>query len=82
MQFEESGVGESQGIAVVERAMWNIVSMTGTLVHAACEFRDVRLELTHPVRIFTIEYSAQLINRGECAVKDKRTAYEFRKGRP
>ena len=46
------------------------------------EFRDVRLELTHPVRIFTIEYSAQLINRGECAVEDNGTAYELRKGRP
>ena len=46
------------------------------------EFRDVKLELTHPVRIFTIQYSAQLINRGECVVKDNRTAYELRKGRP
>ena len=35
VQFEESGVGEIHGIEVVERAMWNIVSMTETLVHAA-----------------------------------------------
>ena len=34
VQFEDGGVGESQGIAVVERAIWEIESMTRTLVHA------------------------------------------------
>ena len=34
------------------------------------------------MRVFKIEYSAQLINRGQCAVKDNRTAYELRKCRP
>ena len=56
--------------------------MTRTLVHAAQEFHYVKLELTHPVRVFAVEYSAQLINRAQRAVKDKRTAYELRKGRP
>ena len=74
VQFEESGVGESQGTAVVERAIWEIESMTRTLVHAAQEFHDVKLELTHPVRVFAIEYSAQLRNRAQQAVKDNRTA--------
>ena len=82
VQFEESGVGESQGNAVVERAIWEIESMTRTLVHAAQDFHDVKLELTHPVRIFAFEYSSQLLNRAQRAVKDNRTAYELRKGRP
>ena len=73
VQFEESGVGESQGNAVVERAIWEIESMTRTLVHAAQDFHDVKLELTHPVRIFAVD---------QRAVKDNRTAYEPRKGRP
>ena len=82
VQFEESVVGESQGNAVVERAIWEIESMTRTLVHAAQDFHDVKLELTHPVRIFAVEYSAQLLNRAQRAVKDNRTAYELRKGGP
>ena len=82
VQFEGSGVGESQGNAVVERAIWEIESMTRTLVHAAQNFHDVKLELTHPVRIFAVEYSAQFLNRAQRAVKDNRTAYELRKGRP
>ena len=82
VQFEESGVGESQGNAVVERAIWEIESMTRTLVHAAQDFHDVKLKLTHPVRIFAVECSAQLLNRAQRAVKDNRTAYELRKGRP
>ena len=82
VQFEESGVGESQGNAVVERAIWEIESMTRTLLHAAQDFHDVKLELMHPVRIFAVEYSAQLLNRAQRAVKDNRTAYELRKGRP
>ena len=82
VQFEESGVGESQGNAVVERAIWEIESMTRTLVHAAQEFHDAKLELTHPVRVFAVEYSARLINRAQRAGKDNRTAYELRKGRP
>ena len=56
--------------------------MTRTLVHAAQDFHDVKLELTHPVWIFAVEYSAQLLNRAQRAVKDNRTAYELRKGRP
>ena len=82
VQFEESGVGESQGNAVVERTIWEIESMTRTLVHAAQDFHDVKLKLTHPVRIFAVEYSAQLLSRAQRAVKDNRTAYELRKGRP
>ena len=50
--FEESGVGESQGNAVVEVAIWEIESMTRTLVHATQEFHDAKLELTHLVRVF------------------------------
>ena len=61
---------------VVERAMWNIVSMTVTLVHAAWEFPDVKLELTHRVRIFAVEHPAQPKSRAQRAVKDNRTAYE------
>ena len=41
-----------------------------------------RLELTHRVRVFAVEYSAQRINRAQRSVKDNRTAYELRKGRP
>ena len=82
VQFEESGVGESQGNAVVEQAILEIESMTRTLVHAAHKFHDVKLELTHPVRVLAVEYSAQLKNRAQRAVKDNRTAYELRKGRP
>ena len=43
---------------------------------------DAKLELTHLVRVFVVEYSAQLINRAHRAGKDNRTAYELRKGRP
>ena len=66
MPFEKSGVGESQGNAVVERAIWDIESMTRTLVHAAQEFHDAKIEKsTHPVRVFAVEYSAQPINRAQ-----------------
>ena len=82
VQFEESGVGESQGNAVVERAIWEIELMTTTLVHAAQEFQDVKLELTYLVRVFAVECQAQLINRAQRAVKDNRTAYELRMCRP
>ena len=61
--------------------VWNIVSMTGTLLHAAGEFCDVKLELTHPVRIFAVEFSAQTKNHAQRAVKDNRTAFELREGR-
>ena len=81
VQFDESGVGESQGNAVVERAIWELESMTLTLVHAAQDFHDVKLELPHPVRIFVVEYSAQLLNRAQRAVTDNRTVCELRKGR-
>ena len=46
VQFEESGVGESQGNAVVERAIKEIESMTRTLVHAAREFHGATV--IHP----------------------------------
>ena len=55
VQFEESRVGESQGNAAVQRAMWNIKSMTRTHVHTAQEFHDVKLEPAHLVRIFAVE---------------------------
>ena len=80
VQFKEIGVGESQGNAVVERAIWEIESRTR--VHAAQQFHDVKLELTHPVRVFTVEYSSQVNNCAQWVVKDNRTAYELRKGRP
>ena len=82
VQMEESGVGESQQNAIVERAIWEVESMNRTLVHAAQELHDVTLKLTHPVRVFAIEYASQLLNRGHRAIKDNRTAYELRKGRP
>ncbi len=82
VQFEESGVGESQGNAMVERAIWEVESMARTLVHAAQELHGVKFELTHPIRVFAVEYASQLINRGQRAIKDNRTAYELRKGRP
>ena len=52
VQFEESGVGESHGNVVVELGIWEVKSMPRTLVHAAQEFHDVKLGLTHSVRIF------------------------------
>ena len=72
VQFEESRVGESQGNAVVQRAVWNIKSLTWTNVHTAQEFHDVKLELAHLVRIFAVEDSAQPENRAQQAVKDCR----------
>ena len=79
--FEESAVDESQGNAVVEVAIWEIESMTRTLVHAAQEFHDAKLELTHLVRVFVVETWALLINRAQRSGKNNRTAYELRKGR-
>ena len=70
--FEESGVGESQGNAVVERAIWEIELVTRTLVHAAQDSHDAKLELTHPVWVFAVECSALLINLAQQAVKDNR----------
>ena len=51
VQFEESGMGESQGNAVVERAMCEIEFMTRTLMHAVQEFHDAKFELTHPLLV-------------------------------
>ena len=82
IQPEESGVGESQSNAVVERAIWDIESMARTLVHAAKELHGCDFPLQHSIRVFAIEYAAQLLNRGQKAIKDNRTAYELRKGRP
>ena len=55
--------------------------MTRTLVHAAQEFHDAKLELTHLVRVFVVETWALLINRAQRSGKNNRTAYELRKGR-
>jgi len=81
-QIEESGVGESQGNAMVERAIWEVESMARTLAHAAEELHGVKFNLMHPIRVFAVEYASQLLNRGQKAIKDNRTAYELRKGRP
>ena len=85
VQFEKSGVGETQGNAVVERTIWEIESMTRsctrTLVRAALEFHDVKLELTHPVRIFAVEFSAQLISRAQWTEKNNRNTSRWRRKR-
>ena len=81
-EFEKSRVGEIEGNAVVQRAVWNIKSVTRTHVHTAQDFHDVKLELAHLVRIFAVEDSAQPVNRAQQAVKDCRKAYGLRKGRP
>ena len=64
VKMEESGTGESQQNGVVERAIWEVESKTRTLVHAAQEFHGVKLPLTHPVRVWAVEYASQVINMG------------------
>ena len=82
VQMVESGVGESAQNGVVERSIWEVESMTRTLCHAAQEFHGVTLELTHPVRVWAVEYASQLLNRSQRSLKDNRTAYELRRGKP
>ena len=54
---EESGVGESQSNAHVERAIWEVEGLARTLMFAAQELHDVKVPLAHPVRTWAIEYS-------------------------
>eukprot|EP00971_Amphidinium_carterae_P260038 5159390-Amphidinium_carterae.1 len=76
--MEESGVGESQQHAIVERAIWEVESMARTLMFAAFELHDAKFPLDQPLRVYAVEYGAQLLNRGQRSVKDGRTAYELR----
>ena len=82
VKMEESGVGESAQNAIVERAIWEVESMARVLCHAASELHGVQFPLTHPIRVFAVEYASQLLNRSQRSSKDNRTAYELRKGRP
>ena len=82
VKMEESGVGESAQNGVVERAIWEVEPMTRTLCHAVQESHGVKLELTHPVRVWAVECSSQLLNLGQRSLKDNRTAYELRRGKP
>ena len=80
--FEDSDAVESQQNACVEGAIWEVQGTARTLGHACPEHHRVKLPLTHTVRIYTIEYAAQLLNRSQRAAKDNQTAHEIRWGKP
>ena len=77
MQFEESGVGESQGNAAVE---WAILGdrVDDKDVRARSQGISVKFEVRYLVRIFAVEHSAQFANRAQ----QRRTVCELRKSRP
>ena len=76
--FEESGAAESQQLAIVERAIWEVQSTARTLVHACQEHHRLKLPLSRTVRIYAIEHAAQLLNSSQKAANGNRTAYELR----
>ena len=82
IELMESPVGQSQANSLVERAIWDVEGLTRTLVCAAEAFHGVTLEPTHPVRLWAIEYAAQLYNRFAKSSEDGRTPYELRRGKP
>ena len=77
VQFEESGVGESQGNAAIE---WVILGdrVDDKDVRARSPGISVKFEIRYLVRVFAVEYSAQFVNRAQRS----RTMYELRKSRP
>ena len=75
IKLEESGVGESQSAGFIERAIWDIESMSRTLVFQAQEIHGCSFDLRHPIRVFAVEYASQLLNRAHRAVKDNCTSF-------
>ena len=77
VQFEENGVGESQGNAAIE---WVILGdrVDDKDVRAGNPGISVKFEIRYLVRVFAVEYSAQFVNRSQRS----RTMYELRKSRP
>ena len=77
VQFEESGVGESQGNAAVEWAIWGD-RVDDKDVRARSPGISVKFEIRYLVRVLAVKYSAQFVNRAQRS----RTVCELRKGQP
>ena len=81
VDYEESPVGQSQANSLAERAIWEVEGMTRTLVHSVEGLHKIELPVTHPARLWAIEYAAQLLCRFARSSSDGRTPYELRRGR-
>ena len=70
VQHIEAGVGESQQNSVVERAIWEAQGVARTLMHAVRVQQGTDIPLAHPLRVWAVEYAAQLLNRAQRAAHD------------
>ena len=66
---------------MVERAIWEVESLSRTLVHSVCEFHGIKIGASHLLRLWAVEYSSQLYNRFHKSSVDGRTPFERRKGK-
>ena len=82
IELMESPVGESQANSLVERSIWDVEGLTRTLVCFVEAYHGVKLEPTHPLRLWAIEYAGQLYNSYSKSSEDGRIPYELRRGRP
>ena len=81
VEFEESGVGESAGNAIVERAIWEVERLSRTLLFFAEDLHQTKTDEDHPARLWAIVYSGQLLSRAQKGSSDGKTSFELRRGR-
>ncbi|CAK0909302.1 unnamed protein product, partial [Prorocentrum cordatum] len=79
---EESPVGDSQNNGYIERAIWEVQSLARVLVHRAVELHKSKFHAAHPLVVWALRYSLQLLNRFQRSGDDGRAAFARRKGRP
>ena len=71
--FEESARYASASNSTVERCHWEVESMTRTLRHHAEAIHNIQLATDHPLLVWAVRYSGQLISRCQRSSLDGRT---------
>ena len=78
---EASPVQSSASNGVAERAIQSVQAQTRVLMDALSTRLGVKIQATHPIVHWIIEYSSVLLNRFEVG-KDGKTAHERLRGKP
>ena len=63
-------------------SIWEVEAQARVIVHYASELHNTTFPVSHPVRVWAVQYAGQLLSRGQAAADDGKTAYERRKGKP
>ena len=76
--MQESGVGQSASNGVAERLVWEVTSLTRTLISAAAELHGVRVGPDHALNVWAVRHAGVLLSCAQRTRDDGRTAYERR----